>query len=635
MSDCDIFVVSVRCGGQKLLSKTALPVPKGSTFEQLYDMCCAKLKLSNFRSLTLNIDMIASVLVKTGINTPDEDGIEVLVDMKCETATELGCKFVEFILNPNSASGDPHESGPVKHTKDAFKMLMSRTYSLPPKIESEKLISPQILYNDILDWAQSLDCGWSKDSMESGIFVISTLQNALWYVDHCHDKFQTNSCALPEVFAKFQGYNQYMKHHHKAPTVTSQKLEEICNELAKAVSFPSMNTTRNRKLCNFMDGLLDSLTKYKERLDKDNKRHKLDYQSRGRDELHEISTNCLFIPQKLVVVEPYVDLDKEMQGKSDYDYIALDDHTPAVRYQRRKYIKELGLSKPIMLLRMAYGGSIGTLNFIWSVPNEDTVHTPDRLTQNAIIIKTIADLLPKFSTRAMRRDFITKYVKHVESPKSVLRHMFYELTGYDPSFENKKQEEIDHRTAQVLLESEDPELLLDLRALNRKDIDTHFGIFWDEMGKYFEEQLLAVQERRHGQELYMPLAISIEDLGNQVEKRVPPGTAIPCNETIRLQFMPGNPMHKTAMHYTGRFNVKFRVQTRQSRVQHQDSRYVAMLYHYLKEFCVKFRDYTTFVCLDDKAVVPIGEPGVPIATGVGCDISFLEKKSHHFWEYQR
>ena len=65
---------------------------------------------------------------------------------------------------------------------------------------------------------------------------------------------------------------------------------------------------------------------------------------------------------QLVVVEPYVDLDKEMQGKSDYDYIALDDHTPAVRYQRRKYIKELGLSKPIVLLRMAYGGSIGTSN---------------------------------------------------------------------------------------------------------------------------------------------------------------------------------------------------------------------------------------------------------------------------------
>ena len=36
----------------------------------------------------------------------------------------------------------------------------------------------------------------------------------------------------------------------------------------------------------------------------------------------------------------------------------------------------------------------------------------------------------------------------------------------------------------------------------------------------------------------------------------------------------------------------------------------------MNKFCVKFKQFTTFVCLDYKAIVPVGEPGCPISTGV-------------------
>ncbi|WAR31111.1 hypothetical protein MAR_033653 [Mya arenaria] len=41
-----------------------------------------------------------------------------------------------------------------------------------------------------------------------------------------------------------------------------------------------------------------------------------------------------------------------------------------------------------------------------------------------------------------------------------------------------------------------------------------------------------------------------------------------------------------------------------------------MYFQYLKEFCVKFRDNSIFLCMDDKAIVPVGEPGISISTGV-------------------
>ncbi|XP_045159314.2 uncharacterized protein LOC123524857 [Mercenaria mercenaria] len=236
--------------------------------------------------------------------------------------------------------------------------------------------------------------------------------------------------------------------------------------------------------------------------------------------------------------------------------------------------------------------------------------------KNAKITAEIMKSLPKFSTRAMRRDFINKYAKHVKTPKSLLRHMYNELTQTESQDENDEQKMLNERVAEILLESDDPQLLLDYRELNGKSVNEKYNIFFNEMGQYFEKQLLPVNERRHGNELYLPLAISVEDLKSQVTKQCPPGTPIPSSETIRLQFMPGNPFQKTALRYTGRFNVKFRVQTRQARLYHPDGRYVATMFRYLKQFCVRFREESLFICLDDKAIVPVGDPGVPISTGV-------------------
>lgn len=112
---------------------------------------------------------------------------------------------------------------------------------------------------------------------------------------------------------------------------------------------------------------------------------------------------------------------------------------------------------------------------------------------------------------------------------------------------------------------------------------------------------------------YMPLAISVNDLRNQVMKRLPPETECPSRSWIHLNFQPNNPFVKSAVQYTGRFDVKRSVQQRILRAQHPDSDYTYMLYRYLKEFAVEFRDHVAMQCLDDKAIIPIGEPGKPTA----------------------
>ena len=48
---------------------------------------------------------------------------------------------------------------------------------------------------------------------------------------------------------------------------------------------------------------------------------------------------------------------------------------------------------------------------------------------------------------------------------------------------------------------------------------------------------------------------------------------------------------------------------------HVDSHYCSALWRYLCEFSIKFKEFTTLICADDKHKVPIGE-SVATSTGV-------------------
>lgn len=168
-----------------------------------------------------------------------------------------------------------------------------------------------------------------------------------------------------------------------------------------------------------------------------------------------------------------------MNLSKNYRYLDLDTYTPDDRLKRQRYIKNLALQEPVMLYRIAYGGSVGMLNFIWKVQKQDS---QERTSQNVLNVNKINAFLPKFSTRAMRRNFLNRYSKHVNIPRSLLRSMFFELTGCERIAGSNEQDSIDERISS-LLNSDYPTLLLDNRSLNNGDVDTKFGDFFEETGK--------------------------------------------------------------------------------------------------------------------------------------------------------
>ena len=82
-----------------------------------------------------------------------------------------------------------------------------------------------------------------------------------------------------------------------------------------------------------------------------------------------------------------------------------------------------------------------------------------------------------------------------------------------------------------------------------------------------------------------------------------------------MNFWPYNQYHNSASHHTGQLNLKFKLQQQLVRVQHPDA-YCATSFSFQKIMAVKYREYASMFFVDDKAIVPIGEPERPVPTNV-------------------
>ena len=162
----------------------------------------------------------------------------------------------------------------------------------------------------------------------------------------------------------------------------------------------------------------------------------------------------------------------------------------------------------------------------------------------------------------------------------------------------------------MLLEMEDPDVVVDLRHLNSGQ---KYDVFGSECQKFLQEDVgSAVDNQRHHCVTHMAKAITVGDLIEQVNARLPAETPVPSESWIRLQFWPKNRHAHSRIHYSGKLNIRFMVQGRQFQKTHPDTHYAAALFKYQRECAVLFRDDCAFLCIDDKHRVKVGEPGFPV-----------------------
>ena len=207
------------------------------------------------------------------------------------------------------------------------------------------------------------------------------------------------------------------------------------------------------------------------------------------------------------------------------------------------------------------GGNKRSLHFIWKVGENasegEVIHKCNE------VIRAIESEVPVYERRITKKQFMHCF-GFIENPVA-LRAIFKELTGDQSAPANLNQSEIDKRFAHAML-SEDPDIIVNLRHLLPDKKKDSFRDFFTETERYLSEDIVvAVQERRHGQQLYLAKAVSLKDLHQRVSERVPPGTNIPSVKWMRYQFQPLNSRANTAKYYKGPMEIKMMVQKRQVR----------------------------------------------------------------------
>lgn len=156
------------------------------------------------------------------------------------------------------------------------------------------------------------------------------------------------------------------------------------------------------------------------------------------------------------------------------------------------------------------------------------------------VLDEIKQQLPTYSTRAMRKIFIEQYSKKISAKRAILRDMYRFLTQDSAAAETTKQNEVDKRFSEFVLASDDAELIYDLRANNGRPTNVKLDPFWAALEQHLESTCV-VHERRHGQHMYMPCAISMADLRDQVAESLPEGTPIPSLSWMRMNVWPSDP----------------------------------------------------------------------------------------------
>ena len=204
----------------------------------------------------------------------------------------------------------------------------------------------------------------------------------------------------------------------------------------------------------------------------------------------------------------YDELKNDLSSTDVYKPLCLQDYALKDRYDRRDWLQNLQLPFPVSVYTYCSGNYYGNTTYAWRLPEE----LNDRSVESQMdAISQVRETIPIYSTRAMRMDFIHKFSKVTKTKPAILRAMWSYLQGTKSAPENEIESAVDERVTKFLLESDDVDLIYDLRSKHGRPKDATLCLFWGELDKYLAE-ITAVHERRHRDTLYMPFAISAKDL---------------------------------------------------------------------------------------------------------------------------
>ncbi|CAB5180640.1 unnamed protein product [Rhizophagus irregularis] len=435
-----------------------------------------------------------------------------------------------------------------------------------------------------------------------------------------HKKLEERSFHIPNIFLEFFDRANPESHKHSRKLFDANELNLHCQSLAPCATSSWMLMANFDWLCGAFDNFIVAISNYTGYLQCHRNvtavNHASESPIRSIDQATMIKVHKCNIWVTPIDKTKYYRLEQLLSNLPPWKPVDIEEYLPNDPVQRMRYIQGLShaFSFKIGEYRFSSGNNAFNAISIWKVDehvNEDLI-----IQENTRIVMELQADAPRYHTRAMRINYLRTCDLLLPKVKpSALRTIYRMLTGDISAAENAIEAKVDE-CVRLALELGDPEITIDLREHNNGQ-PGKYNDFWKITAQFLAgkaaDTVTAVDERRHDTVVHLATAISVNDLLHQIKHECSPETLIPSAQWLRLQFWPKNPTWLSSLQFTGRLPLKFMVQTRQLRANHQDAHYASALFRYEKEFAVKFREITNMIFLDDKHRCKVGEPGFPVA----------------------
>ena len=296
----------------------------------------------------------------------------------CSSAELIG-KYVKYYV---TASLTITQQQPAKTQVNAFTVMMAASRAVSKANAELTLVDVRTekdkLYNDLVSFTKLKSLKWNSSEISSGTAAkcLSTLRDALWYIDGMSDTLNERSCTIPEVFNQFTGYNKPEIHKHRKRACQSLSRELLLfhsQALFSCVSNPFWSREMWLALKKDVEQLSRSLASYADHLlDKRTRMHSI-YSSREmtRTIAENLSIsyieNCRHPSLALSSISDQID---QMQPNTPLDLRPL---LPNDRRRRYEWIQKLkgGLQMLIVHVQYSPGSNIGDLHWIWQCAAEN------------------------------------------------------------------------------------------------------------------------------------------------------------------------------------------------------------------------------------------------------------------------
>ena len=416
------------------------------------------------------------------------------------------------------------------------------------------------------------------------------------------------------MFDEFQGFNEHRRKKLKAQPMESDRLKSHAEALFSLCTRPMMRSSEPwevgyemiKSLAECFAAYSDYLSHQKEKVQEN---RMLDHPVRQVSENTSVQTVHKSVFQ---IREQYQLLDKSvcLVDALEPVFFSETDHITQPfenAMQRLRFFNNLQLSVDVDLYKYCPGGGITTVFCLVKVSENRS--EAEKMSQVASTMLKIQPKLPEIHTRFMKAQF-KRRVANVASVKPSLLDLIYKELTLDSSSASHP----DMQQRLRLIFQGETGLIPDLRHINPGRPTGMYDTFFSTLAEVIEEYT-AADDRRHN-EAHMSQILSLKDLISQTKEKCPENTSIPSASLVRLQFTPRNPYAHTALSFTSKIPVQYKIQQRQLRISHPDDHYCSAQFKYMRNMAVLLGSDCAMYFCDDKAKIPIGEPNLALSTGV-------------------